>query len=130
MNLKTESRKALDVGRNGGDIGSEIRNVHLQPDAIDRDTTAPEVFHHPVDRVGFEIYFFRFRIVVEQQRLGVGFVSPAETTLYVCVGRLSASFLRASFGHRATSIGRRARLIVCDPLFLPDSGLVTPESAA
>src|SRR6266446_3559502 len=101
VDLHSQSREALDIGRNGCDIGAQVLDVHLKSNAIDRDSALPEISDHGVDRVRLRIHDFRPGLVVKKQSLRIGFMRPAETTLNV-----------------GTSVCSQA-----------DSGLVEPERA-
>ena len=77
VNLDTERGESCNVGLDAGDVRVQI-SVHLQPDAIDGDTAALEVFHHGIEGVRLRIHGFRSAVVIEEKRVGVGLMSPAE----------------------------------------------------
>ena len=109
VHLQAESSEALYVGRNGGDIGVEIRNVHLKSNAVDGNSMLPEIPNHGIDRVRLWIDSLRLRIVVKQQCLRVGLVGPAETAFNIKVGLLRA----ASCVLRASAVGGGLWRVAC-----------------
>src|SRR5208282_62557 len=123
VDLHSQSSEALDIGRNGRDIGVQVRDVHLESHAIYGDATLPEIANHGVDRIRLGIHRLRLGLVVKQQSLRIGFVRPAETTLYIGVTLRRA----ASFELRATRVARSSQLVARS---YRDSGLVSPDRAA
>src|SRR5271166_2457783 len=85
VHLHSESGEALDIGRDGRDIGVQVRNVHLESHAIDGNATLPEIANHGVDRVRLGIHGFRLGVVVKQESLRIGFMRPANTALDIGV---------------------------------------------
>src|SRR6266436_6588926 len=85
VDLHSQSREALDIGRNGCDIGAQVLDVHLKSNAVDGDAALPEIAHHGVDRVRLGVYYLCPGLVVKQRSLRIGFMRPAETTLNVGV---------------------------------------------
>src|SRR6266404_2364846 len=83
VDLHSQSREALDIGRNGCHIGAQVLDVHLKSNAIDGDSALPEISDQGVDRVRLRIHDFRPGLVVNKQSLRIGFMRPAETTLNV-----------------------------------------------
>src|ERR1039458_10188190 len=127
VDLHSERSEALDIGRDGRDIGVQVHDVHLESYAIDGDAALPEIANHGVDSVRLGIHRLRLGLVVKQQSLRIGFVRPAETTLNIGVSLLRA----ASFELRATRVARSSRLIFRNHArSYRDSGLVSPDRAA
>src|SRR3982074_763253 len=125
VDLHSQSRETLDICGNGCDIGTQLLDVHLKPDAIDRDATLPEIANHGVDRVRLGVHDFCPRLVVKQQSLRVGFMRPAKATLNVGVTLLRAS----SFELRASRCAPSSWL-VARSYFVSrqtDAGLVSPD---
>src|SRR6266404_3481564 len=127
VDLHSQSREALDIGRNGCHIGAQVLDVHLKSNAIDGDSALPEIADHGVDRVRLRIHDFRPGLVVKKQSLRIGFMHPAVATLNVGVTLLRASSfeLRASRGARSSRLVARSYFVSRQA----DSGLVSPDRA-
>src|ERR1039458_1854719 len=123
VDLHSERSEALDIGRDGRDIGVQVHDVHLESYAIDGDAALPEIANHGVDSVRLGVHRLRLGLVVKQQSLRIGFMRPAETTLNIGVTLLRA----ASFELRATRVARSSRLVARS---YRDSRLVPPDRAA
>lgn len=90
VDLHSQSREAVDVGRDGRNIGVQVRDVHLKSHAIDVDAALPEIANLGIDRVRLGIHDLRLGLVVKEQSLRVGFVRPAEAALNVSLLRASS----------------------------------------
>src|SRR5271156_5556525 len=83
VNLKTKRRETRNVRGECRNICIEQRYVHLQPYTMNGNSTLPKILNQGVDGVRLPVQSLALRFVIEEERLRVGFVRPAEYLLNV-----------------------------------------------
>jgi len=76
--LHAEIAEAFQVagkGTQGLGVGEREVDVHLEPNAIERHASRPEILRHRVNRVGLGIHRLGVEVIIE--KLGCGIVTSA-----------------------------------------------------
>jgi len=99
---------------NRRDIGPHMRDVHLQPHAINRNAALPEIANHGIDRVRFGIRGLGFRVVIKEQCLRIGLMSRAEAAFDIGrsrfpLGQFPADRARSRCAVLPAAVRRRPR---------------------
>ena len=81
VNLQAERGQARNIRSDGGGVEIELRDMHLETDAVDGDAAVTKILDDGVDRVGLAVEPFSSIIVVEKERLRIGFMCLAKSLL-------------------------------------------------
>jgi hypothetical protein len=83
VNLQAQRGQACNIRAHGSGVKIELRNMQLQPDAVDRNSALLEIFDHGINSIRLAVHPLALRLVVEKQSVRIGLVCPAKGLFHV-----------------------------------------------